>query len=692
VLALATCAAAVLGFAGVARAEVVLVTTTADSGAGSVRSALLAANPGDTISIPAPGDYQVTSAELAVTKNVSIEGSGPAVRLVGDGNNRVLNVTAGNVTISNLTVTGGGLAGASVNGGGIINGTGTLLLRNVTVKGNAVSNPTGGVPAGGGIFNGTGTLQVVDSTISGNSAFIGSGGGGVPEGGGIANSSGSVTITRSAITGNRSSIEGSGGVPEAGAIESGGGSLELVDSTLSGNTAVGGAVPEGGAIFAVSTAVTMIRTTLSGNAAAGGVVAEGGGIFQFKGSLTILTSTIPGNVAAADLLSIGGGLILFEATLATANVTIAGNVAAGPGEGGNLVVGSKANFAPLNTIVSGGIAAKHPNCFLEPGGATTSQGHNLDSLAECGFTAQGDLSNADPQLGGLSSNGGLTQTMSLAAGSPAVNAGSNAGCPVTDQRGVLRPAGGTCDIGAFELATPGASTGAASAVTTTTATLAGVAANPDLAGATAFFQYGPTTAYGQSTAVQAIGPTTAQAPLAATLAGLSPGTPYHFRLVVQNGVATTFGADQTFTTTALPKPPPPKPVLARLALSPSRFPAAPSGASIARRRKTGATVSYSDTQAGSTTFRVERAVAGVRKGRSCVKPSRSTRGRKRCTRLVVVSGSFAHRDSPGTNHFHFTGRIGGKALAPGSYRLAASPKSSLSLTGVTLRTAFVIIR
>jgi hypothetical protein len=53
-------------------------------------------------------------------------------------------------------------------------------------------------------------------------------------------------------------------------------------------------------------------------------------------------------------------------------------------------------------------------------------------------------------LGSLANNGGFTQTMVLVVGSPAINAGTNTGCPATDQRGVARPQGSHCDIGAYE--------------------------------------------------------------------------------------------------------------------------------------------------------------------------------------------------------------------------------------------------
>jgi predicted outer membrane repeat protein len=61
---------------------------------------------------------------------------------------------------------------------------------------------------------------------------------------------------------------------------------------------------------------------------------------------------------------------------------------------------------------------------------------------------------ADPRLGPLADNGGSTQTMELLPTSPAIDAGDNASCPATDQRGIARPQGVQCDVGAFEYALP----------------------------------------------------------------------------------------------------------------------------------------------------------------------------------------------------------------------------------------------
>lgn len=89
------------------------------------------------------------------------------------------------------------------------------------------------------------------------------------------------------------------------------------------------------------------------------------------------------------------------------------------------------------------------------------------------------------------------------------------------------------------------------------------------------------------------------------------------------------------------KPPLPAPVLSRLKLAPAAFHAALRGASVARAA-TGTTISYSVSEASTTTFTVERASQG--------------------RNFIPLHGNFTHHGVPGTNRFHFTGRIGGRAL------------------------------
>jgi PKD repeat protein len=114
--------------------------------------------------------------------------------------------------------------------------------------------------------------------------------------------------------------------------------------------------------------------------------------------------------------------------------------------------------------------------------------------------------------------------------------------------------------------------------------------------------------------------------------------------------------------------------------------------SIARKSKTGTTISYTDTQAATTTFTVLRPQPGVKRGKRCVKPSKRERGKRarRCTRYVPV-GSFTHTDLPGPNRFHFSGRVGRRKLKAGNYRLDATPRAH-GTTGKTVSATFRIIR
>jgi len=86
-------------------------------------------------------------------------------------------------------------------------------------------------------------------------------------------------------------------------------------------------------------------------------------------------------------------------------------------------------------------------------GTITSHGHNLDSDGSCGLTGPGDIPNGNTNLGGLALNPpGTTATHELLPGSDAIDAVPVVDCSVaTDQRGIGRPQGPACDIGAFEV-------------------------------------------------------------------------------------------------------------------------------------------------------------------------------------------------------------------------------------------------
>ena len=103
----------------------------------------------------------------------------------------------------------------------------------------------------------------------------------------------------------------------------------------------------------------------------------------------------------------------------------------------------------------------------------------------------------------------------------------------------------------------------------------------------------------------------------------------------------------------------------------------PRRGSIARKskRRTGTTLRYTDTGASTTAFDVLKAAPGIKRRGRCVAPPpgrRVTRG-TRCTRYLAL-GRFSHRDRAGQNRFHFTGRMRGRRLAAGRYRLQATPR------------------
>jgi hypothetical protein len=188
---------------------------------------------------------------------------------------------------------------------------------------------------------------------------------------------------------------------------------------------------------------------------------------------------------------------------------------------------------------------------------------------------------------------------------------------------------------------------------------------PSLRAASFHFEYGKTTSYGAQTPAQTSGGGLSAVGASAPISGLRPGTTYHFRLVA-SGDATVAGKDATFKTARVS--------LSKLRLSPSRFRAAPNGGSVARKLKTGTNITYTVSSSSKTTFRVLKPAAGRRAGKKCRKPSSRNRGGRKCTRFVSL-GKFSHKDKAGKNKVHFTGRVHRHKLAPGKYRLRATPRA-----------------
>ena len=388
------------------QAMTLTVTSTADSGAGSLRAALALASDGDTIQFDAALNGQtisLTSGELAINKNITISGPGPGLLAVSrsSGTFRIFHVLPGHTdTIQGLMISGG-----IPPGGGIFNEQATLTIDNCTVSNNVGSYP--GPASGGGISN-SGTLTITSSTISDNYAPNSAGGisndgigmltithstisgnaAGYGIGGGISND-GWLTITDSAVSNNRvgrTSVNTSG--LGGGISNSSSGTLIISNSTISDNRNEGGQFNALGGGIGSYGSLTIINSIISHNYA----YLSGGGIFT-AGPATITLSTISGNSAANF---VGGG-ISNSGMLTITDSTVSSNETAGFGGG----INNGGTLTILSSTVSDNTASGSAP-FAHVGGAISSSG----SLVVSNSTISRNFALDD--AGGISNGGTLT--------------------------------------------------------------------------------------------------------------------------------------------------------------------------------------------------------------------------------------------------------------------------------------------
>jgi hypothetical protein len=199
--------------------------------------------------------------------------------------------------------------------------------------------------------------------------------------------------------------------------------MTVVNSTFINNLArnQGGAIWIGGN----NTNVTLGNTTIANNSAvsANGVNGLGGGIMMAGGTLSVDNSTVANNQAGF----MGGGIYGGGANVMLRNTIVASNTAGNPWA---------MNLQCSKVLIDGG------NNLQYPGNNPTDP-----TRPECTTSIQV----SDPRLDAVRDNGGSTWTIALLPGSPAINHGNSATCLPTDQRGILRPQGAACDIGAFEV-------------------------------------------------------------------------------------------------------------------------------------------------------------------------------------------------------------------------------------------------
>jgi CSLREA domain-containing protein len=400
---------------------------------------------------------------------------------------------SGTLTVLNTTLSQNN-AGEGGTGGGCNPETDTDCL-----SGGGGGGPGGG---GGGIYN-TNTLTVTNTIFShntagtGGSSNVGGNGGAGGNGGGIFNTS-VLTVTNSSFSQNTTGTGGSSSFSYAGAGGSGAGiwnsgMLTVINSTLSSNTAgnggdegdsgfggqggAGGGIVNGGSLTLTNTTLSQNTAGSGGNGDSGGPGGDGGGIVN-SNMLTVINSTLSQNAAGHGGSSCctdspcggNGGGIANGGTLIVTNSTFSQNQPGGeyPENSCFLSVAGLYNRGTStlrNTILANDLS-QLPQFGEDCHGAVTDGGYNLASDTTCPFSASTSLNNTDPLLLPLQDNGGPTDTQALCTGpgtpdasclraSPALDLippGVN-GCGTTvatDQRGIPRPQGPGCDLGAVE--------------------------------------------------------------------------------------------------------------------------------------------------------------------------------------------------------------------------------------------------
>lgn len=251
----------------------------------------------------------------------------------------------------------------------------------------------------------------------------------------------SLTIEGTTVNGNRG--EHIAGINSRG-------HLSLSRSSVIDNHVTTGSASDPVGIIVGARDISITRSTIAGNSVVNSAPGDGrrpfvGGV-RTVGTVTVDNSTITGNSGDVGGLHAGTGGTIVESTMADNVGVDAANIDAA----GDLVLRS-------SVISSEGLGVV--SCRAAPGVFLTSSGHNFDSGSNCGIgAAVGDVSpGGDPRLGAIGDGGGPTPTRAPLPGSPLIDVvpATAPSCTGSDQRGVARPQGGRCDVGAVEVTQPG---------------------------------------------------------------------------------------------------------------------------------------------------------------------------------------------------------------------------------------------
>ncbi len=375
------------------------VSNTNDSGAGSLRQAIINANsnPGaDEITFDdfLTGTIVLTTSQLEISSSMIIQGSG-AEQLAISGNDtcRVFYIdTAESVDISGLSIVSGNSLSAG-GGGGIFNRTDNLTVTNCTFSSNTAT-------AGGGMYNEDCNPTVMNCIFSSNTATM--------DGGGMYNYLSSPTVTNCTYSDNSANNDG-GGMHNYEYS-----SPTVTNCTFSNNSANND--NDGGGIYNYDhSSPTVTNCTFTSNTAY-----YGSGIYNgYNSSPTVMNCTLSSNTSF-----LGGGM--YSDNGSNPGVT---NCIFWDNEGGEISNHASAPIIDYCVVQSNDYGA--------------------------GTVISGYVTSEDPILQPLEDNSGPTRTCALGEGSSAIDTGNDIGAPDTDQRGVTRPQGSGYDIGAFEMETAG---------------------------------------------------------------------------------------------------------------------------------------------------------------------------------------------------------------------------------------------
>ena len=423
--------------------------TAANEDAQVIGSSCTRGNGDDTIEFSSFLSNQTItlsgSALPPIESTITINGSGRDQTEINGGGNRIIFIDSqlANLTLDALTLTGG-----EDSRSGLIYANNPLTITNSAVSGyiyagsSSILTLTDTTVSGSGVqINNGASLSMTDSTVSGSNLSI--------------NDGESLSMTDSTVSGSSLSISN---IRESG-------SATLTNITVSGSGGVG--------IYATDANVTLMNITVSGSG--------GDGISARDANVTLVNSTVSGsggdgissrnaNVTLTNSTvsaNSGSGIVARGGTVTLLNSTLSDNSSFYNGGGISATTGASVTL--LNSMVSGNSAPNTGSEIFAQSDSPLTLNNSL--VGHSGVTLNEALSGYLPNstnivatmdgnaptpladiLSPLADNGGPTQTHGLPVGSPAINAGDNATCQSTDQRGEARlnNTSDPCDIGAFE--------------------------------------------------------------------------------------------------------------------------------------------------------------------------------------------------------------------------------------------------